>query len=105
MKKSYHLVAGILLIGVAQFIFLPSHSVAEGQTIEVTQERVKEVCGKDLQDNGNGVMGCSQAGCRPNAVCDWSCGGPEGEGCRINVMEAKGKRELPKLNTSKIPVK
>jgi hypothetical protein len=105
MKNSYHLIAGILIIGVAQFIFLPSHSFAESQTIEVTQERVKEVCGEDLQDNGKGVMGCSQAGCRSNAVCDYSCGGPEGEGCRLNVMEAKRKLKLPTLNTSKIPLK
>ena len=105
MKRPYYVFSGILFIVIAQLIFLPSYSAAEGQTIEVSQERVKEVCGKDLQDNGEGVMGCSQTECRPNATCDYSCGGPEGEGCRLNVMEAKGKLKVPKLDTSKIPLK
>jgi hypothetical protein len=48
-----------------------------------TESGVRNVCGKDLQ-SGGGAMGCTkQCG---SSTCDYSCGGPEGKGCRTVVF-------------------
>lgn len=49
----------------------------------VGEQGVRDVCGKQLQSNG-GVIGCTKK-CG-NYTCDYSCGGPQGPGCRVFVF-------------------
>lgn len=52
-------------------------------TTNITESGVRNVCGKDLQ-SGGGAIGCTkQCG---KSTCDYSCGGPEGKGCRTIVF-------------------
>ena len=66
---------------------MPTAVQAGSRTLETTRSSVLSHCGGSVQNNG-GVIGCTIA-CPPGingTTCDYSCGGPEGEGCRIIVM-------------------
>ncbi len=52
----------------------------------LTEQQVRNVCGKLLKEGG-GVIGCSKK-CGKKDICDYSCGGPEGKGCRGFVVRA-----------------
>jgi hypothetical protein len=66
---------------------LPTAAQAGSRTLETTRASVESHCGSGAQTNG-GVIGCTIP-CPSNingTTCDYSCGGPEGPGCRIIVM-------------------
>ena len=56
---------------------------------KVTEDAVIGACDEGLQENtAEGVKGCT-IGCKgggKQAICDYSCGGPEGSGCRKYVF-------------------
>lgn len=59
----------------------------EAKEYKATKDAVEGACGEGLQKNGD-VMGCT-IGCKSggkDAICDYSCGGPEGPGCRKFVF-------------------
>ena len=59
----------------------------EAKEYKVTKDAVEGACDENLQSNG-GVEGCT-IGCKSGgkqAICDYSCGGPEGPGCRKFVF-------------------
>lgn len=62
-------------------------SPVQARELEVSRKTVEQKCGGDLQSNGS-VIGCTVA-C-PSGIngktCDYSCGGPEGDGCRVQVF-------------------
>jgi hypothetical protein len=82
---------------------LPTAAQAGSRTLETTRSSVESHCGGSLQSNG-GVIGCTipcPAGIN-GKTCDYSCGGPEGAGCRIIVMSRIA--DLPRIrggNTQK----
>ena len=53
----------------------------------MSRDTVKSKCGGDLQ-SGGGAIGCTVP-C-PSGIngktCDYSCGGPAGDGCRVEVF-------------------
>jgi len=55
----------------------------EGHTDEAS---VRLACGRKLQ-SGGGVIGCTKK-CG-DSVCDWSCGGPQGDDCRVIVFPGR----------------
>lgn len=66
---------------------LPTPVQAGSRELLANRNIVETQCGANLQSNG-GVIGCTKA-CPPGingTICDYSCGGPEGPGCRIIVM-------------------
>lgn len=76
-----------LMLVAAAALALPAPAQAGSRTLETTRSSVLSHCGGKIQNNG-GVMGCTipcPAGIN-GTTCDYSCGGPEGEGCRIIVM-------------------
>src|SRR4051812_2916857 len=80
----------VKLMLVATFgLALPT--AVQARELEVSRATVVQKCGGDLASNGN-VIGCTVA-C-PSGVngktCDYSCGGPEGDGCRIQVFSRLG---------------
>ena len=108
MKKSYGIFTGLFLFGVVLLIFLPSYSFAEDTSEgHTTQDSVRRACGKKLDTNEEaGVIGCTKScGSTTTNVCDWSCGDPQGKGCRVIVFTSQGKRKTPRFHTSKIPLK
>ena len=75
---------------------LPTPAQAGSRELEISRRGVEQACGGGLQSNG-GVIGCTRA-CPAGingTTCDYSCGGPEGAGCRIIVMSRIG--DLPKI--------
>ena len=78
----------ILGLGAAFFAMsaLSSAAIAKGKTYTsttITESGVRAVCGSDLQ-SGGGAIGCTKP-CG-KSTCDYSCGGPEGKGCRTQVF-------------------
>ena len=55
----------------------------EGHTDEAS---VRLACGKKLQ-SGGGVIGCTKK-CG-DSICDWSCGGPQNDDCRVIVFPGR----------------
>ena len=55
----------------------------EGHTDEAS---VRLACGRKLQ-SGGGVIGCTKK-CG-DSICDWSCGGPQGDDCRVVVFPGR----------------
>ena len=75
-------------------------TAVQARELEVSRSTVVKKCGGGLQSNG-GVIGCTIA-CPAGIngkVCDYSCGGPGGEGCRIIVLS----RVAPQSNGSSRP--
>jgi hypothetical protein len=79
----------VKLMLVAMFgVALPTAAEAkDSRTLEVSRATVEKKCGGDLQ-SGGGAIGCTVA-C-PSGIngktCDYSCGGPAGDGCRVEVF-------------------
>jgi len=63
----------------------------EAWAAKMTQQQVKKTCGSGLQ-SGGGVIGCSKK-CG-SEICDYSCGGPEGSGCRSHVVSGPEKARV-----------
>jgi hypothetical protein len=72
-----------LTIALATAMTIPIAKAMQVSETTVSEEGVRDVCGKQLQSNG-GVIGCTKK-CG-NYTCDYSCGGPEGPGCRVFVF-------------------
>lgn len=70
-------------IALATAMTIPVAKAMQVSETTVSEEGVRDVCGKQLQSNG-GVIGCTKK-CG-NYTCDYSCGGPEGPGCRVFVF-------------------
>jgi len=85
-----------------RFMLVASFSLAlptavQARELEVSRATVQQKCGGDLQSNGS-VIGCTIA-CPAGIngkTCDYSCGGPEGEGCRIQVFSRVGDLQRSK---------
>jgi hypothetical protein len=96
----------LMLVAMVGFA-LPAPAQAGSRTLETTRSSVESHCGGKLQTNG-GAIGCTIP-CPSNingTTCDYSCGGPEGPGCRIIVMsrisavpQNRDSRAKPKLGT------
>ena len=85
----------LMLVAMVGFA-LPAPAQAGSRTLETSRASVVSHCGGGMQTNG-GVIGCTipcPAGIN-GTTCDYSCGGPEGDGCRIIVMtRATGMPEM-----------
>src|SRR5512133_2830964 len=79
----------VLLTGALWFMMTGVAQAKEAKETKVTDDAVVGACGDDLQTNeAAGVKGCT-IGCKSGgkaAICDYSCGGPEGAGCRKFVF-------------------
>ena len=69
-------------------------AAGEASAAKLTEQQVRNTCGKKLQEGG-GVIGCSKK-CGKE-ICDYSCGGPEGKGCRGHVV-SKGRELFPEVS-------
>ena len=77
-----------LMLGATIGLMLPTAGLTkESRTLEVSEATVDKKCGDKLQTDPGG-KGCSVA-CPSNIngkTCDYSCGGDQGKGCRVEIF-------------------
>jgi len=77
----------LMLAGALCFVMTGTAEAKKAKEYKATNDAVEGACGDNLQSNGD-VKGCT-IGCKSggkDAICDYSCGGPEGKGCRKFVF-------------------